>query len=111
MPFRLDRWFKKGGDSAHESVKANGDSPWPHAEKNYANPLDDVHIWEFEPEMEQGAEVQIVTPMSVYDVVCQHAHGALPNETGGFLMGQVGRDIARRRWHLYIDKAEPVVPV
>src|SRR6185295_3687737 len=43
--------------------------------------------------------------------ICQQAHDALPNETGGFLLGQVGRDIARQRWHLYIEYAEPVVPL
>jgi proteasome lid subunit RPN8/RPN11 len=73
--------------------------------------VEDVHIWEYHPDNSESASIQIVTKTTVYDAICQQAHSALPNETGGFLMGQVGRDIAQPRWHLYIDNVEPVLPL
>ena len=111
MRFRFDQWFKKNAGKGSEQAGTNGGSPWPRFDKNYANPVDDVHIWEFQAESPENASIQIVTRMSVYDAICQQANSALPNETGGFLMGDVGRDIARRRWHLYVNEVEAVVPV
>jgi proteasome lid subunit RPN8/RPN11 len=112
MKSRLLNWIAgKTGATGTGREDSNGHGPWPAHQKNYANPVEDVHIWEYEPAKSHGAAIQVVTQTSVYDVICQQAREALPNETGGFLMGQIGRDIARRRWHLFVDCAEPVIPV
>jgi proteasome lid subunit RPN8/RPN11 len=111
MRTRFDHWFKKTVTNASEIARGHGEPPSPRDEKNYANPVEDVHIWEYQPVNAESASIQIVTQTSVYDAICSQAHDALPNETGGFLMGQVGRDVARQRWHLYIESAVPVVPL
>src|SRR4051794_30159056 len=111
MRTRFDQWFKKAAASGSERAPATGDSPWPRQEKKYANPVGDVHIWEYQPENPETAAIQIVTQTTVYDAIYHQAEIALPNETGGFLLGQIGRDIARHRWHLSIENAEAVVPL
>jgi proteasome lid subunit RPN8/RPN11 len=108
---RLPRWLRTDSKGPADNAGRNGGSSRDRFRRNYANPIEDVHIWEFQSENPQTAAIQIVTPMSVYDVICQHAQRALPNETGGFLMGQAGRDIGRNRWHLYVDQVQAVDPV
>ena len=112
MRFRLPDWLKNGAKPAPatDNTPPAGGASWDRIGQNHANPIQDVHIWEFQPENPANAAIQVVTLMPVYEAICRQAHKALPNETGGFLMGQVGRDIGRNRWHLYVDQAEPVAP-
>lgn len=112
MRFKFPGWFKSDARSspgAGNTESVSGAS-WDRIGRNNANPVQDVHIWEFESENPSNAAIQVVTLMPVYEAICKQAHRALPNETGGFLIGQAGRDIGRNRWHLYVDQAEPVDP-
>ena len=42
--------------------------------------------------------------------VHEQAVAALPNETGGFLVGRVGFDARDASWHLAVEEAVPVTP-
>lgn len=74
-----------------------------------ANPVRAVHFWQSPP----GAAVDIVliANLDVYSVIHENAIGSLPNETGGFLLGQVAYDAGRRLWHLEVNEAVPVEPL
>ena len=72
------------------------------------NPVDPVHIWRA-PE-HSPVDMLIVTHLSVYSTVHEHAVAALPNETGGFLIGRVAHDGRDGCWHLEIEEAIPVQP-
>lgn len=73
------------------------------------NPVQAVHIWR----SPAGAAVDllIVTHVDVYAAVYEHAVTALPNETGGFLVGAVGFDARDACWHVLIDEALAVTPL
>jgi proteasome lid subunit RPN8/RPN11 len=73
-----------------------------------ANPVILVHCWE----SPAGANVRmlIVTHLCVYSTIHEHATQALPNETGGFLLGRVGFDEGRATWLVEIDECMPVEP-
>jgi proteasome lid subunit RPN8/RPN11 len=73
------------------------------------NPVVPVHIWR-SPEA-AAVDVLIVTELDVYATIHQHAIDALPNETGGFLLGRAGFDARDGCWHLLIDEAVPVAPL
>lgn len=77
-------------------------------EAGRVNPVAPIHIWRTPP---GTVDMVIVTHVSVYAVVHEHAREALPNETGGFLIGRVGRDDRQGCWHLEIEEALPVEPV
>jgi proteasome lid subunit RPN8/RPN11 len=112
MRFRFSDWLKNGTKTPTNGDEAQA-QPAPATQRiggNIANPVLDVHIWEFRPDNPASPVIQVVTAMPVYEPICRQAHKALPNETGGFLLGYVGRDIGQNRWHLYIDQAEAVEP-
>ncbi len=72
------------------------------------NPIEPVHVWR----SPAGAAVDmvVVTHLDVYSTMHEHATAALPNETGGFLVGRVAYDGGARCWHLDIEHAVPVQP-
>jgi proteasome lid subunit RPN8/RPN11 len=74
-----------------------------------ANPVADVHFWESPP----GAEVRLhlITHLEVYSAIHEHAMSALPNETGGFLLGRVALDSRRRVWLVEVEEYVPVEPL
>jgi proteasome lid subunit RPN8/RPN11 len=74
-----------------------------------ANPVLPVHYWQSPPGA--GADIHLITHLDVYAVIHAHALDALPNETGGFLLGHVRCDIARGTWHIEIDEMIPVEPL
>ena len=67
-----------------------------------------VHLWR-SPSHGRD-EVQIVAHLEVYAAMHEHSMAALPNETGGFLLGRVAWDIRSRCWLVEIDEAVPVQP-
>jgi proteasome lid subunit RPN8/RPN11 len=77
-------------------------------EAERVNPVAPVHIWR----SPAGASVDmlIVAHLSAYSTIHQHATEALPNETGGFLIGRVAYDTRGACWHLEIEQAVPVEP-
>ena len=72
------------------------------------NPVQPVHIWR--SPADAPVEMLIVTHLDVYSTVHEHAMAALPNETGGFLLGRVACDVRGGCWHLEIDEAVPIAP-
>src|SRR4051812_14580245 len=72
------------------------------------NPVEPVHIWR-SPD-NSAVEMLIVTHLSVYSTIHEHSTAALPNETGGFLLGRVAHDFRDGCWHLEIEEAIPVQP-
>ena len=72
------------------------------------NPVASVHIWRSPPH--SAVEMLIVTHLSVYSTIHEHATAALPNETGGFLIGRVAHDVRDGCWLLEIEEAIPVRP-
>lgn len=73
------------------------------------NPIVPVHIW-LSP-AGAAVDVIIVAHHSVYSAIHEHTSSALPNETGGFLLGRVACDQRDSRWHLEIDEVMPVEPI
>jgi proteasome lid subunit RPN8/RPN11 len=71
------------------------------------NPVAPVHIWRSPA---GAADMLIVTHLDVYLAMHTHATEALPNETGGFLIGRVAHDHHDGCWHLEIEQALPVEP-
>ena len=73
------------------------------------NPVAEVHFWQ----SPAGAAVELllVTHLDVYADIHDHALDALPNETGGFLLGRVGLDTQRGSWHVTIDESVRVEPL
>lgn len=72
------------------------------------NPIESVHIWHSPP----GAAIDmlVVTHLNAYSAIHEHATEALPNETGGFLIGRVAYDHRDGCWHLEIEETVPVEP-
>ena len=77
--------------------------------KERANPVTDVHCWQAPPGA--AVEITLLTHLDVYTAVHEHATKALPNETGGFLLGHVRFDPRKKSWHVAIDEAMPVEPL
>jgi proteasome lid subunit RPN8/RPN11 len=73
------------------------------------NPVLPVHYWQSPPGA--VADIHLITHLNVYAVIHAHALDALPNETGGFLLGHVRCDTARGTWHIEIDETMPVEPL
>jgi len=73
------------------------------------NPIAAVHSWR--SPADSAVELIVLTHLAVYSDIHEHAIGALPNETGGFLLGRVGLDAERGSWHVEIDECMPVNPV
>jgi proteasome lid subunit RPN8/RPN11 len=72
------------------------------------NPVRPVHIWRSPPG--SAVDMLIVTHLEAYSVMHEHATAALPNETGGFLIGRVSFDHRDGCWHIEIEEAVPVAP-
>src|SRR5436853_3185635 len=106
-------WFTKNGSGTRAGLQRPPASGRFEA-ATHANPVDDIHVWEFNPEDPESPRIQVVALMQVYDAICRQARVALPNETGGFLLGHVGRYERQDNagwlvnWHLYINSIEPV---
>jgi proteasome lid subunit RPN8/RPN11 len=77
-------------------------------EAERVNPVVPVHAWR--SPAGAAVDVVIVTALSVYATVHEQAVAALPNETGGFLVGRVGFDARDESWHLAVEEAVPVIP-
>lgn len=73
------------------------------------NPVSPVHVWRSPAGAD--ADILIVTDLEVYSAVDAHAREALPNETGGFLLGTVGWDAAAGTWIVRIDEVIVVEPL
>ena len=74
-----------------------------------ANPVTVVHAWHTPADAESA--ITLLTHLDLYAEIHEHASEALPNETGGFLLGRVAFDAARSAWHVEIDEMLPVQPV
>ncbi|RPJ85940.1 MAG: hypothetical protein EHM18_08775 [Acidobacteria bacterium] len=72
------------------------------------NPVSAVHVWK--TPSGTGVELLIVTHLEVYKAIDRHSTRSLPHETGGFLLGRVGRDERADCWHLEIDEAIGIQP-
>lgn len=77
-------------------------------EPERVNPIESVHIWR--TPAGSPVEMIIVAHLGAYSDIHRQATGALPNETGGFLVGRVACD-QRGCWHVEIEQAVPVEPV
>jgi len=77
-------------------------------EADRVNPIVPVHVWR--SPASAAVDVVVVTALSVYATVHAQAAAALPNETGGFLVGRVGFDARDESWHLAVEEAVPVTP-
>jgi proteasome lid subunit RPN8/RPN11 len=74
-----------------------------------ANPVTLVHAWRT-PADAQSA-ITLLTHLDLYAAIHGHASEALPNETGGFLLGRVKFDVHLSAWHVEIDEMLPVQPL
>jgi proteasome lid subunit RPN8/RPN11 len=74
-----------------------------------ANPVRTVHFWQSPPGA--GADVSLIAHLEVYLTIHDHGWNALPNETGGFLLGHVAHDPLRNSWHIEVDETLPVEPL
>src|SRR5688572_30691916 len=72
------------------------------------NPVGSVHYWGTPPGA--GVEIHVITHLEVYSSMHTCSVQALPNETGGFLLGHVALDPVRRSWHVEIDETLPIDP-
>ena len=72
------------------------------------NPVAPVHIWR-SPE-HSSVEMLVVAHLDVYSTIHEHATAALPNETGGFLLGRVAHESRDGGWLVEIEEAVPVHP-
>jgi len=77
-------------------------------EAERVNPVVPVHVWR--APAGAAVDVVIVTVLSVYARIHEQAVAALPNETGGFLVGRVGFDARDASWHLAVEEAVPMMP-
>ena len=72
------------------------------------NPVAPVHIWR-SPD-HSSVDMLVVAHLDVYSTMHEHAIAALPNETGGFLLGRVAHDSRDGCWLVEIEEAVPVQP-
>src|SRR5262245_2511619 len=73
-----------------------------------ANPVVHAHAWK-SPSREGTCVMNLYAHHSVYQSIIEQAESALPNETGGFLLGQAAFDPDTGSWHNWIDEAVPIV--
>jgi 26S proteasome regulatory subunit N11 len=74
-----------------------------------ANPIVRVHAWK--ADLNDGVcSMNLLTDHSVYSSIMEHADSALPNETGGFLLGHTAFDPDCRSWYNWIDEAVRINP-
>src|SRR5688572_3215139 len=72
-----------------------------------ANPIIRVHAWKA-PINDGACAINLFTHHSVYEAILEQAEAALPNETGGFLLGHAGFDPDCDSWYNWIDEAVPI---
>ena len=73
------------------------------------NPVAPVHFWQ--SPAGAGVDVMLIAHLHVYTTIHENAIASMPNETGGFLLGQVAFDSRKQLWHLEVDEAVPVEPL
>ena len=74
-----------------------------------ANPIVRVHAWK--AALNDGdCSINLLTYHSVYSAIIEQAEAALPNETGGFLLGHAGFDPDAGSWYNWIDEAVRITP-
>jgi 26S proteasome regulatory subunit N11 len=73
-----------------------------------ANPIARVHTWRVQTGLE--STLNLLTHHSVYAAIMEQAVAALPNETGGFLLGQAAFDPESGSWYNWIDEVVPIKP-
>jgi proteasome lid subunit RPN8/RPN11 len=74
-----------------------------------ANPVARVHAWKVMLSGE-ACTMNLLTYHSVYSAIMEQAEAALPDETGGFLLGQAGFDPDSGSWYNWIDEVVPIKP-
>jgi proteasome lid subunit RPN8/RPN11 len=77
-------------------------------EGHRVNPVIPVHVWRTPPGA--GVTLTVVTDVDVLARVHAHAVAALPNETGGFLLGRVAHEAETGGWYIQVQHAETLVP-
>jgi proteasome lid subunit RPN8/RPN11 len=73
-----------------------------------ANPIVRVHAWKAAGS-DGACSMNLLTYHSVYSAIIEQAVAALPNETGGFLLGQTGFDPDCGNWYNWVDETVPIV--
>jgi proteasome lid subunit RPN8/RPN11 len=74
-----------------------------------ANPVVRVHAWK--AMLSDGtSSMNLFTYHAVYAAIMEQAEAALPNETGGFLLGRTGFDPDCDSWYNWIDEEVPIKP-
>jgi proteasome lid subunit RPN8/RPN11 len=73
-----------------------------------ANPVSPVHLWWSPPG--SAVDLLVITSLSVYAAMHEESVAALPNETGGFLLGEVGWDERQQHWVVHVEDAVAVQP-
>ena len=73
-----------------------------------ANPIARVHAWK--ALSGEASTMNLLTHHSVYAAIMEQAEAALPNETGGFLLGQAAFDPESGSWYNWIDEVVPIKP-
>ena len=73
------------------------------------NPVTRIHAWKA-PVNDGASRMNLFTQHSVYEAIMEQSEMALPNETGGFLLGQTGFDPDCGSWYNWIDEAVPINP-
>jgi 26S proteasome regulatory subunit N11 len=69
------------------------------------NPILRVHAWTGTLSDGSACKMNMLTHHSVYSAIIEQAEAALPNETGGFLLGHTGFDPDCNSWYNWIDEA------
>ena len=78
-------------------------------EPERVNPVVPMHVWR--SPAGASADVLIIAHLSVYTDMYEHATAAMPNETGGFLLGRVGHDARSGAWIVEVNEAVAVEPI
>jgi len=73
-----------------------------------ANPIARIHAWK--APSGEASTMNLLTHHSVYAAIMEQAEAALPNETGGFLLGQAGFDAESGSWYNWIDEVVLIKP-
>jgi 26S proteasome regulatory subunit N11 len=73
------------------------------------NPISRIHAWKA-PVTDGTCVMNLFTSHSVYEAIMEQAELALPNETGGFLLGRTAFDPDCSSWYNWIDEAVPIQP-
>lgn len=72
------------------------------------NPVGSAHIWETPSDW--PIEIVIGAPRRLYQDIAEHLEAMLPDESGGFLLGEALHDAQRSTWLLSLREAVPLHP-